>query len=50
MMIDGVTQTLDSMEKEFFLGDDLKKRFFHKNIKEGETIDPFNISFFLKQF
>ena len=45
MISAGVTQTLDSMEKEFFLGD-VKK--IDKNIKEGETIDPFNISFFSK--
>ena len=41
----GVTQTLDSMEKDYFLGD-VKK--IDKNIKNGETIDPFNISFFSK--
>ena len=43
MISAGVTQTLDSMEKEYFLGD-VKK--IDKNIKDGETIDPFNISFF----
>ena len=45
MISAGVTQTLDSMEKEYFLGD-VKK--IDKNIKGGETIDPFNISFFSK--
>ena len=45
MISAGVTQTLDSMEKEYFLGD-VKK--IDKNIKNGETIDPFNISFFSK--
>ena len=45
MISAGVTQTLDSMEKEYFLGD-VKK--IDKDIKEGETIDPFNISFFSK--
>ena len=41
----GVTQTLDSMEKEYFLGDTKK---IDKGIEIGETIDPFNISFFSK--
>ena len=41
----GVTQTLDSIEKEYFLGD-VKK--IDKGIENGETIDPFNISFFSK--
>ena len=41
----GVTQTLDGMEKDFFLGDAKK---IDKSLNHGEVIDPFNISFFSK--
>ena len=42
----GVTQTLDSFEKKYFMGD-VKK--IHPNIKKGEVIDPLNISFYSKE-
>ena len=41
----GITQTLDGIEKEYFLGDCRK---IDKNLPKGETIDPFNNYFFSK--
>ena len=41
----GVTQTLDGMEKDFFIGDAKK---IDKSLNHGEVFDPFNISFFSK--
>ena len=43
MISAGVTQTLDGMEKNYFLGDAKK---IDKSLKDGEVIDPYNISFF----
>ena len=42
----GVTQTLDSFEKKYFMGD-VKK--IDPNIKSGQVIDPLNISFYSKE-
>ena len=39
----GITTTLDGIEKEYFLGDCKK---IDKNLPKGETIDPYNNSFF----
>jgi len=41
----GITQTLDSLEKDFFLGDCRK---IDPELPEGEVIDPYNDSFFSK--
>lgn len=41
----GITQTLDGIEKNYFLGDSSK---IDKKLKGGETIDPYNVSFFSK--
>lgn len=41
----GVTQTLDGMEKDYFLGDTKK---IDKSIPSGEVIDPTNDTFFSK--
>ena len=41
----GVTQTLDGMEKEFFLGDSKK---IDESIPDGETINPFNNTFYTR--
>ena len=37
----GITQTLDGIQKKYFLGDSTK---IDKKLKDGETIDPYNIS------
>ena len=41
----GITQTLDGIEKNYFLGDSSK---IDKKLKGGITIDPYNVSFFSK--
>jgi len=41
----GITQTLDGIEKNYFLGDSAK---IDSKLKGGETIDPYNVSFFSK--
>ena len=41
----GITQTLDGIEKEHFLGDSKK---IDASIEGGEVIDPYNITFFSK--
>ena len=41
----GITQTLDGIEKKYFLGDSIK---IDTKLKDGETIDPYNVSFFSK--
>ena len=41
----GITQTLDGIQKKYFLGDSTK---IDKKLKDGETIDPYNVTFFSK--
>ena len=41
----GITQTLDSLEKDYFLGDCRK---IDSSLPEGEVIDPYNDTFFSK--
>ncbi len=41
----GITQTLDGIEKDYFLGDCKK---IDANLDEGEVIDPYNITFYSK--
>ena len=41
----GITQTLDGMQKDYFLGDATK---IDKKLKNGNVIDPYNISFYSK--
>jgi len=41
----GITQTLDSIEKQYFLGDCKK---INPDFPDGETIDPYNQTFFSK--
>lgn len=42
----GVTQTLDGMQKDYFLGDCKK---ISDELPEGKVIDPYNLSFFSKE-
>ena len=41
----GITQTLDGIEKDYFLGDSKK---IDEDLKDGETIDPYNVTFYSK--
>ena len=41
----GITQTLDGIEKNFFLGDCRK---INENFDEGTVIDPYNVTFYSK--
>lgn len=41
----GITQTLDGIEKDYFLGDSSK---ISKSLNHGETIDPYNVTFISK--
>ena len=41
----GITSTLDGIEKDYFLGDSKK---IDESLDKGETIDPYNVTFFSK--
>ena len=41
----GITQTLDGMQKDYFLGDASK---IDNKLRDGTVIDPYNISFYSK--
>jgi len=41
----GITSTLDGIEKDYFLGDSKK---IDENLDKGQTIDPYNVTFYSK--
>ena len=41
----GITSTLDGIEKDYFLGDSKK---IDESFENGETIDPYNVTFYSK--